>query len=92
MKFLCANRIAPDGMPRSVASHLELFSLPISHKKDNRLKSVKPKYCHNKILTEHSCEKTNNLGFQPDPTNRPVQSQKQARSWKFRIKEKEGLC
>ena len=22
MKFLCANRIAPDGTPRSVASHL----------------------------------------------------------------------
>ena len=39
MKFLCANRIAPDGMPRSAASHLGLCCLPISHKKDARLMS-----------------------------------------------------
>ena len=37
MKFLCANRIAPDGTPRSAASHLGLFCLPMSHKKDARL-------------------------------------------------------
>ena len=30
MKFLCANRIAPDGTP--------LFCLPMSHKRDARLK------------------------------------------------------
>ena len=35
MKFLCANRIAPDGTPRSAASHLGLFYL---HKRDARLK------------------------------------------------------
>ena len=28
MKFLCANRIAPDGTPRSAASHLGLCCLP----------------------------------------------------------------
>ena len=38
MKFLCANRIAPDGTPRSVASHLWLYCLPMSHKRDARLK------------------------------------------------------
>ena len=34
MKFMSANRIAPDGTP---ASHLEIFCLPMSHKKDARL-------------------------------------------------------
>ena len=38
MKFLQANRIAPDGTPRSAASHLGLFCLPTSHKRDARLK------------------------------------------------------
>ena len=37
MKFLCANRIAPDGMPQNAASHLGLCCLPMSHKKDARL-------------------------------------------------------
>ena len=37
MKFLCANRIAPDGTPRSAASHLGLYCLPMSHKRDARL-------------------------------------------------------
>ena len=32
MKFLCANRIAPDATPRSAASHLGLYCLPMSHK------------------------------------------------------------
>ena len=41
MKFLQANRIAPDGTPRSAASHLGLCCLPMSHKRDARLKSVK---------------------------------------------------
>ena len=40
MKFLCANRIAPDGTPRSAASHLGLCRLPMSHKKDTRLVRV----------------------------------------------------
>ena len=40
LKFLCANRIAPDGTPRSAASHLGLCCLPSSHKKDARLKKV----------------------------------------------------
>ena len=34
MKFFKANRIALDGMPRSVASHLGLYCLPMSHKED----------------------------------------------------------
>ena len=38
MKFPCANRIAPDGTPRSAASHLGLCCLPLSHRKDAKLK------------------------------------------------------
>ena len=38
MKIHLANRIAPDGTPRSAASHLGLFCLPMSHKRDARLK------------------------------------------------------
>ena len=38
MKFLLANKLAPDGTPRSAASHLGLCSLPMSHKRDARLK------------------------------------------------------
>ena len=38
MKILFANRIAPDGTPRSAASHMGLFCLPMSHKRDARLK------------------------------------------------------
>ena len=30
--FLEANRIAPEGTPRSAASHLGLYCLPMSHK------------------------------------------------------------
>ena len=37
MKFLSANKIAPDGTPRFAVSHLGLFCLPMSHKKDARL-------------------------------------------------------
>ena len=38
MKFLLANRIAPDGTPRYAVSHLGLYCLPMSHnKKDARL-------------------------------------------------------
>ena len=37
MKIMLANRIAPDGTPRFVASHLELICLPMSPKKDVRL-------------------------------------------------------
>ena len=36
MKFPEANRIAPDGTPRSAASHLGLFCLPMPHEKDAR--------------------------------------------------------
>ena len=32
MTFLCENRIAPDGKPRSAASHLGLCCLPMSHR------------------------------------------------------------
>ena len=37
MKKFLANSIAPDGTPRSAASHLGLYCLPMSHKKDARL-------------------------------------------------------
>ena len=37
MKCLFANRIAPDVTPRSAASHLGLYCLPVSHKRDARL-------------------------------------------------------
>ena len=36
MKILLANRIAPDGTPRSADSHLGLCGLPMSYKKDTR--------------------------------------------------------
>ena len=32
MKFLCANRIAPDGTPHNAASYLGLYCLPLSQK------------------------------------------------------------
>ena len=41
MKIKIANRIAPDGTPRFVASHLGLFCFTMSHKKDARLLMVK---------------------------------------------------
>ena len=34
MKIIKADRIAPDGTPRFAVSHLGLFCLPMSHKKD----------------------------------------------------------
>ena len=37
MKITRANKIAPDMTPRVAASHLGLFSLHMSHKKDVRL-------------------------------------------------------
>ena len=37
MKIMSANRIAPDGTLCFAASHLGLFCLPMSHKKDARL-------------------------------------------------------
>ena len=37
MKFLLANRLAPDGTPHFATSHLGLFCFPMSHKKDARL-------------------------------------------------------
>ena len=40
LNFLFANRIAPDGTSRSAASHLGLFCLPMSHKRNARLKRV----------------------------------------------------
>ena len=40
MKILQANIIDSDGTPRFAASHLMLFCLPTSHKRDTRLKLV----------------------------------------------------
>ena len=39
--IMSANRIAPYGTPRFAASHLGLFCLSMSHKKDTRLKWTK---------------------------------------------------
>ena len=36
MKFVSVNRIVAEGTPRFAASHLGLFCLPMSHKKDAR--------------------------------------------------------
>ena len=44
MKFMPANRKAPDRTPRFVLSHLGLFCLTKSHKQDDRLIWVKEKY------------------------------------------------
>ena len=41
MKIMKANRIATDGTPCFAASYLDLFCLPMSHKKDARLIWVK---------------------------------------------------
>ena len=38
MKILLANRIAPDGSDQKAVSHLGLYCLPMSHKRDARLK------------------------------------------------------
>ena len=38
MKFLYANRITPNGTPRSAASDLGQFHLPVSNKMDARLR------------------------------------------------------
>ena len=41
IQIMKANRKAPDGTPRFAVSHLGLFCLPMSHKKDTRLIWVK---------------------------------------------------
>ena len=46
MKFMLTNRIASDGTPRFAASHLGLFCLPMSHKKDARLVWVQTGMMH----------------------------------------------
>ena len=43
MKFMSANRIAPDGTPHYAASHLGLFCLHMSHRKNAMLIWVKQK-------------------------------------------------
>ena len=40
LKVKIENTIAQDGIPRFAASHLGLFYLPMSHKKDARLIGV----------------------------------------------------
>ena len=45
-KFLLVNRIAPDGTPRFAASHLGLFCMTMSHKKDASLIWVKTAIYH----------------------------------------------
>ena len=61
-----ANRIAPGGTPRFVASHLRLFCLSMSHKKDVRLilvnmlipftrKNTKTDYTENYNCYDENC-------------------------------------
>ena len=38
--IVAPDRVAPDGTPRSAASHLGLFCLPLSHKKLMRIRTV----------------------------------------------------
>ena len=53
MKIMSANRIAPDGTPHFVASHLRLLCLPMSHKKDARLNGLKKRnLCKDKVLVQ----------------------------------------
>ena len=59
MKFLQANRIAPDGMPRFAASHLGLFCLPMSHKKDARLIWVNDILADQFFCCLHACTNKN---------------------------------
>ena len=58
MKRNKANRIAPDGTPRFAASHLGLFCLPMSNKKDVRLIWV------NKMLSKSNFTSPN-YSYQP---------------------------
>ena len=51
MKILYANRIAPDGTPRSAASHLGVFCLLMSHERDARLKCVNDTILHQPFVT-----------------------------------------
>ena len=53
MKIKIANRIATDGTPRFAASHLGLFCLPMSHKKDDRLIWVSTFSCR-KVVSKSS--------------------------------------
>ena len=53
--FLCGNRIAPDGTPRFAASHLGLYCLPMSHKKDARLIRFKQTVYQGCLLACLSC-------------------------------------
>ena len=55
MEIKIANRIAPDGTPRFVASHLGIFRLPMSHKKDTRLILVNLA-CVNKLTANRICK------------------------------------
>ena len=53
MKVLYANRIAPDGTPRSAALHLGLCCLPMSHRRDARLIGVNLNICS--LLYVYAC-------------------------------------
>ena len=50
MKFLKANRIAPDGTPRFAASHLGLCCLPMSHKRTPGLNELRIVFSDKKEL------------------------------------------
>ena len=90
-KFKRANRIAQDGTPRFAASHLRLFCLPLSHKKDARLIWVNWRPCTFHGFTAHTDQTGQKTGFHMSssvfPTklnvNRSAQLFKQAKVMKF---------
>ena len=53
MIIMKANRIAQDGTPYFVASHLGLFCLPMSHKKDTTFMWVKSVFRNHRFQIEH---------------------------------------
>ena len=61
MKFMSANRIAPDGTGRFAASHLGLFCLPMSYKKDALLIWV------NRLHNMNGCMRKTNASAMSDP-------------------------
>ena len=71
MKFLQANRIASDGTPRFVASHLVLVCLPIFHKKNARLIWVNNSYI---IWMVQGVPQLNNAAFPKAPKGRGTPS------------------
>ena len=48
-------------------------------------------YIHDDLIYEPLCDKTNNLGFRPGPTQRDVQRQNKAKKLKISDLESRGI-